>query len=104
MNLPQFLRSLGKEEIKPGGSYATRTALNKLALRSNERVLIVGPGAASTAMYVALTSRVDACALLAAESERVACDDAQLARRLSDAVGTIEKLPFEAAQFDAALV
>jgi len=104
MNLPAFLRSLGKEEIKPGGSYAARTAIARLELRSNERALIIGPNAASTAMYVALTQRVDACALIASEAERVACDDIQLKRRLSDAVGSVEKLPFSEPAFDAALI
>lgn len=103
-SLPEFLRSLGKEEIKPGGSYATKTALARLELRSNERVLIVGPGAASTAMYVALTSRVDACALLAEDNEKVDCDDTQLRRRLENAVGTVENLPFDGPSFDAVLV
>ena len=104
MNLPQFLRSLGKEEIKPGGSYASKTAIAKLELRSNERVLVVGPNAASTAMYVALTSRVNASSLLSNQGERVDCDDTQLMRRLDDAVGTAEKIPFENGTFDAALV
>ena len=104
MNLPQFLRSLGKEEIKPGGSYASKTAIAKLELRSNERVLVVGPGAASTAMYVALTSRVNASSLLSNQGERVDCDDTQLMRRLADAVGTVETIPFENGTFDAALV
>lgn len=102
--LPLFLRSLGKQEIKPGGAYAARTAIARLGLRNNERVLVIGPNAASTAMYVALTQRVDACALLAHESERAACDDLQLKRRLSDALGHVEQLPFEQGAFEAALV
>jgi len=104
MNLPQFLRSLGKDEIKPGGSYAAGAALERLQLRAGEQLLVIGPGAASSAVHIALTRRVDVCALIAHESERVACDDIALSRRLSDAIGAVEALPFEKPRFDAALV
>ncbi len=103
-SLPQFLRSLGKEEIKPGGSYAANAALERLQLRPGEHLLVIGPGAPSSAVHIALTRRVDVCALIAHESERVPCDDIALKRRLSDAVGGVAALPFEKPRFDAALV
>lgn len=102
--LPEFLRSLGKEDIKPGGAYATRTALSRLGLQSKQRLLVVGPGAWHTAIYTALMFRVQATALLASADDIKPCDDAQLARRLNGEVGSVTSLPFEAQAFDAALV
>ncbi|KAA0209328.1 methyltransferase domain-containing protein [bacterium] len=102
--LPEFLRSLGKQDIKPGGAYATRTALSRLGPMSQQRLLVAGPGAWQTAIYTALMFRVQATALLASEADLRPCDDAQLARRLAAKVGVVTALPFEAQAFDAALV
>ena len=102
--LPEFLRALGKEEIKPGGGYATKTAVTRLELRSNEHLLLIGPGAANTAIYVAMTSRVEAVALVADESQRALCDDVQLSRHLSQPLGSPENMPLDNARFDAALI
>ncbi len=102
--LPDFLRSLGKEDLKPGGSYAAGAALERLQLRAGERLLVIGPGAASSAVHIALTRRVDACALITNESERVPCDDISLGRRLTASVGGVEALPFDKPCFDSVLV
>lgn len=77
-SLPQFLRSLGKRDITPGGSYASNAALTKLALRDPERVLLLGAKAAETAASLNQTSRCEAQAAAAPDSLPPSCFDAAL--------------------------
>lgn len=102
--LPQFLESLGKTELKPGGSYATGATIRMLDLNSGEHVLVVGPHAANTALFVSMTTQTTTEALVKEESEKVTEGDPSLKRRSTARIGKIEELPFEDAHFDAALV
>ncbi|MCB9893290.1 MAG: methyltransferase domain-containing protein [Planctomycetes bacterium] len=102
--LPDFLASLGKTELKPGGSYATGAAIRMLDLSSGERVLVLGPNAANTALFVSMTTQTLTEALVKEESEKVTEGDPALKRRSTARIGKIEDLPFEDGQFDAVLV
>lgn len=102
--LPQFLESLGKTELKPGGSYATGATIRMLDLNSGDHVLVVGPHAANTALFVSMTTQTTTEALVKEESEKVTESDPSLKRRSTARIGKIEELPFEDAHFDAALV
>lgn len=102
--LPQFLESLGKTELKPGGSYATGATIRMLDLSSGEHVLVVGPHAANTALFVSMTTQTTTEALVKEESEKVTEGDPSLKRRSTARIGKIEELPFEDGHFDAALV
>lgn len=102
--LPEFLESLGKTEPKPGGSYATGATIRMLDLSSGEHVLVVGPHAANTALFVSMTTQTTTEALVKEESEKVTEGDPSLKRRSTARIGKIEELPFEDAHFDAALV
>lgn len=102
--LPDFLASLGKTELKPGGSYATGVAIRMLDLNSGEHVLVVGPHAANTALFVSMTTQTTTEALVKEESEKVTEGDPSLKRRSTARIGKIEELPFEDAHFDAALI
>ena len=102
--LPEFLASLGKTELKPGGSYATGAAIRMLDLTSGEHVLVVGPHAANTALFVSMTTQTTTEALVKEESEKVTEGDPSLKRRSTARIGKIEELPFEDAHFDAALI
>lgn len=102
--LPDFLASLGKTELKPGGSYATGAAIRMLDLSSGEHVLVIGPHAANTALFVSMTTQTTTEALVKEEAEKVTEGDAALKRRSTARIGKTEELPFEDAHFDGALV
>ena len=62
--LPDFLASLGKTELKPGGTYATGATIRRLDLASGEHVLVIGPAAGSTALFVSMTTQTTTEALV----------------------------------------
>ena len=102
--LPEFLESLGKTELKPGGSYATGATIRMLDLTSGEHVLVIGPHAANTALFVSMTTQTTTEALVKEEREKVTEGDPSLKRRSTARIGKVEELPFEDAHFDAVLV
>lgn len=101
--LPDFLKALGKQEIKPGGLYATRKAVDKLALTHLDSLLVVGPDAAAQAFHLAMTTRSSVTALVSNLAEALPADDAALARHCRFDVGSVEKLPQESGVFSAVL-
>ncbi|MBZ0135744.1 MAG: methyltransferase domain-containing protein [Planctomycetes bacterium] len=102
--LPEFLAFLGKTELKPGGSYATGAAIRMADLTSGEHVLVVGPHAANTALFVSMTTQTTTEALVKEESEKVTESDPALKRRSTARIGRIEEMPFDKEHFDAALI
>ncbi len=102
--LPDFLASLGKTELKPGGTYATGALLRMLDLKSEDHVLVVGPKAGSTALFVSMTNLVTTEALVKSEGEKVTEGDPALKRRSTARIGKTEEMPFDAERFDVAMV
>jgi SAM-dependent methyltransferase len=102
--LPEFLATLGKTELKPGGAYATGALLRMLDLNGHEHALVIGPHAANTALFVSMTTQATTEALVSEEADKVTEDDPALKRRSTARVGNVEELPFEDQHFDAAVV
>jgi len=102
--LPRFLASLGKSELKPGGSYGTQALIRLLDLRGGQHCLIVGPSSAPTALYVSMTTQATTEALVRTEAEKVTENDPGLKRRSTARVGQAEALPFADAHFDVAII
>jgi SAM-dependent methyltransferase len=102
--LPEFLASLGKTELKPGGTYATGALLRMLDLKSEDHVLVVGPKAGSTALFVSMTNLVTTEALVRTEAEKVTEGDPALKRRSTARIGKAEEMPFADASFDVAMI
>ncbi|MCC6575658.1 MAG: methyltransferase domain-containing protein [Planctomycetes bacterium] len=101
--LPAFLKAIGKIETKPGGGYATRKAIDKLAITHLDKLLVIGPDAAAQAFHMAMTTRSNVTALVSNLAEALPADDAALARSCRFDVGSVEKLPQEAGAFTAVL-
>jgi SAM-dependent methyltransferase len=102
--LPEFLAALGKTELKPGGTYATSALLRKLDLKGPDHVLVVGPNAGSTALYVSVTHKVTTEALVRSQAENVTENDPSLSRRSTARIGRADQMPFPDAHFDAVMV
>jgi len=102
--LPTFLASLGKTELKPGGSYGTKAAIRMLDLKGGRHCLVIGPASAPTALFVSMTTQATTEALIRDPSERVTEDDPGLKRRSTARVGKAEELPFPDAHFHAAII
>jgi SAM-dependent methyltransferase len=102
--LPEFLAALGKTELKPGGTYATGALLRMLDLKSEDHVLVVGPNAGSTALFVSMTNLVTTEALVRTEAEKVTEGDPALKRRSTARIGKTEEMPFPDARFDVAMI
>ncbi len=102
--LPNFLASLGKTELKPGGVYATTTLVHKLGIKTGEHALLIGTAAANTALYVSMTTRATTEALVADEHEKVTESDPALRKRSTARIGKPSQLPFPDAHFDAAML
>lgn len=102
--LPGFLASLGKTELKPGGTYATGALIRMLELKGGDHALVVGPNSGSTALFVSMTTQATTEALVRDETEKVTEDDPALKRRSTARIGKAEDMPFENARFDAAIV
>ena len=102
--LPDFLKVLGKQEIKPGGVYATRKAVENLNITHLDTLLVVGPDSAAQGFHLAMTTRSHMTALVANLAEALPADDAALARHCRFDVGSLEKLPQEDATFSAVLI
>ncbi|MCA8911467.1 MAG: methyltransferase domain-containing protein [Planctomycetes bacterium] len=102
--LPEFLATLGKTELKPGGAYATGALLRMLDLNGHEHALVIGPHAANTALFVSMTTQATTEALVSEEADKVTEDDPALKRRSTARVGKVEELPFDDAHFDAAII
>lgn len=103
-SLPAFLASLGKSELKPGGSYGTQALIRLLNLKGGQHCLVIGPSSAPTALFVSMTTQATTEALIRAEAEKVTENDPGLKRRSTARVGKAEALPFADATFDAAIV
>ncbi|MCB9935646.1 MAG: methyltransferase domain-containing protein [Planctomycetes bacterium] len=104
LTLPEFLASLGKTELKPGGSYATGALLRMLELGRHEHLLVVGPHAGNTALFASMTTGATTEALVKEEGEKVTEGDPALKRRSTARVGKAEEMPFADNRFDAALI
>ncbi|MBK8207538.1 MAG: methyltransferase domain-containing protein [Planctomycetes bacterium] len=104
MSLPEFLASLGKTELKPGGTYATGALIRLLELRGGDHALVCGPNAGSTALFVSMTTQATTEALVREESEKVTENDPSLKRRSTARIGKAEALPFPDGHFHAAMV
>ena len=102
--LPEFLASLGKTELKPGGTYATGALIRLLDLRGGDHALVCGPNAGSTALFVSMTTQATTEALVRTESEKVTEGDPSLKRRSTARIGKAEELPFPEGHFHAAMV
>lgn len=102
--LPDFLATLGKTELKPGGTYATGALIRMLGFKGTEHTLVVGPNAGSTALFLSVTNEVTTEALVGSEAEKVTEDDPALKRRSTARIGKTEEMPFEDGKFDVALV
>lgn len=102
--LPEFLASLGKTELKPGGTYATGALIKQLDLSSGEHVMVVGPAAGSTALFVSMTTQTTTEGLVKDESEKATEGNPGLKRRSTARIGKTDELPFEDARFDAAML
>jgi SAM-dependent methyltransferase len=103
-DLPTFLATLGKTELKPGGSYATGALLRMLGLKGGEQALVMGPRSASTALFVSMATSATTEALVADESDDITDSDPALRRRSTARVGKAEQLPFAEARFEAVLI
>lgn len=104
LTLPDFLASLGKTELKPGGSYATGALLRMLELGRHEHLLVVGPRAGNTALFATMTTGATTEALVKEESEKVTEGDPALKRRSTARIGKSEEMPFADGHFDAAMI
>lgn len=104
LTLPDFLASLGKTELKPGGSYATGALLRMLDVGRHEHLLVVGPHAGNTALFATMTTGANTEALVKEESEKVTEGDPALKRRSTARIGKAEEMPFADAHFDAAMI
>lgn len=104
LSLPEFLASLGKTELKPGGTYATGALIRLLELRGGDHALVCGPNAGSTALFVSMTTQATTEALVREESEKVTENDPSLKRRSTARIGKAEALPFPDGHFHAAMV
>lgn len=104
LNLPDFLASLGKTELKPGGSYATGALLRMLELARHEHLLVVGPHAGNTALFATMTTGATTEALVKEEGEKVTEGDPALKRRSTARIGKTEEMPFADNHFDAAMI
>ncbi|MCC7509299.1 MAG: methyltransferase domain-containing protein [Planctomycetes bacterium] len=104
LSLPEFLASLGKTELKPGGTYATGALIRLLELRGGDHALVCGPNAGSTALFVSMTTQATTEALVREESEKVTENDPSLKRRSTARIGKAEELPFPDGHFHAAMV
>ncbi|MCA8935192.1 MAG: methyltransferase domain-containing protein [Planctomycetes bacterium] len=102
--LPDFLASLGKTELKPGGAYATGALLRMLDMNGHEHALVVGPHAANTALFASMTTQATTEALVSAEAEKLTENDPALKRRSTAKIGKVEELPFDDAHFDVAVI
>jgi SAM-dependent methyltransferase len=102
--LPEFLESLGKTELKPGGTYATGALLRMLDFTGQDHVMVVGPHAANTALFVSMTTQATTEALVHDEKEKVTEDDASLKRRSTARIGKEDELPFPDAHFSGAVI
>lgn len=102
--LPDFLATLGKTELKPGGTYATGALIRMLGFKGTEHTLVIGPKAGSTALFLSVTNDVTTEALVGSEAEKVTENDPALKRRSTARIGKPEEMPFQDASFDAAVV
>lgn len=102
--LPQFLASLGKTELKPGGAYATGALIRVLELKGGDHAMVLGPNAGSTALFVSMTTQATTEAVVGSESEKVTENDASLKRRSTARIGKAEALPFEDNHFHVVMV
>jgi len=102
--LPEFLESLGKTELKPGGTYATGALLRMLDLKGGDHLLVVGPHAGNTALFASMTTGATSEALVKEEKEKVADSDPSLRRKSTARIGKADELPFPDAHFSAAMI
>ena len=102
--LPEFLASLGKTEIKPGGSYATGALLRMLDVTGRHHLLVVGPASGNTALFASMTTGATSEALVKEEKDKVTESDPALRRRSTARIGKTEEMPFATGHFDAAMV
>lgn len=102
--LPDFLASLGKTELKPGGTYATGALLRILEFGGKDHVMVVGPHAANTALFVSMTTQATTEALVRDERDKVTEDDASLKRRSTARVGKADELPFPDNHFTGVMI
>jgi ubiquinone/menaquinone biosynthesis C-methylase UbiE len=102
--LPEFLASLGKTELKPGGSYATGALLRMLDLIGGDHLLVVGPNSGNTALFASMTTGATSEALVKDEKEKVTDSDPSLRRRSTARIGKAEEMPFPDTHFSAAMI
>ena len=102
--LPEFLASLGKTELKPGGSYATGALLRMLDLTGGDHLLVVGPHAGNTALFASMTTGATSEALVKEEKEKVADSDPALRRKSTARIGKTDEMPFPDTHFTAAMI
>jgi SAM-dependent methyltransferase len=102
--LPQFLARLGKTELKPGGTFATGRLIQRLELSGAKELMLVGPSASNTGLFVSMTTQARTVALVKDERENITEHDPTLSRRSTARVGKPEKLPFDDATFDAVMI
>lgn len=103
-NLPDFLTSIGKSDIRPGGSVASGKLIELINIRAGQHALVMGPGASATALFISMTTQATTEALVATESESVTRNDPSLERRSTSRVGKPERMPFDDDHFDHAMI